>query len=264
MAERGAVFAGVMFAGAMFANAARARHMRGMSHPRFRSAGILAPARTVASLAALVAPLLIPLAAPRAEAASAPAGETRPPPAATAGEAAELARIETYLNAIHTLKAHFLQVAPDGAVSEGTAWLERPGRMRFQYAPPSPFLLVAGDGFVVFHDSSLGQNSTVPVGSTPLGILLARHVRLSGPVAVTSVRHLPGEVEVTLHRRASPADGSLTLVFSTDPLTLRQWTVTDAQHQRTTVTLENAVTGGRFDPDLFNVAIPAGSGGPGG
>ncbi len=199
--------------------------------------------------------------APRRHWGGAAAG---PPAAGVAGAPAELARIEAYLNAIHTLKAHFLQVAPDGAVSEGTAWLERPGRMRFQYDPPSPLLLVAGDGFVVFHDASLGQNSTVPLASTPLGILLARHIRLSGPVDVTALRHLPGEVALTLQRRASPADGSLTLVFSTHPLTLRQWTVIDAQHQRTTVTLENAETGGQFDPGLFNVAIPVGTDTPGG
>jgi outer membrane lipoprotein-sorting protein len=245
--------------GSTFANRAPARHMRGMLHPRFRFPGLPGLARIPALLVALTCLLL---AAPAISSAAAAAPAPQRPAAGDAS--AELVQIETYLNAIHTLKAHFLQVAPDGAVSEGTAWLERPGRMRFQYAPPSPFLLVAGDGFVVFHDSSLGQNSTVPLGSTPLGILLARHVRLSGPVQVTSVRRLPGEVEITLHRRASPADGSLTLVFSTDPLTLRQWTVTDAQHQRTTVTLENAVTGERFNPDLFNVAspggIPAGSG----
>lgn len=220
--------------------------MRGMTltRPRFFRRPVLA--RIVARLVALAGLLLLPLvAAPRAVAA--------PPPAA---DPAELARIATYLNAIHTLKAHFLQVAPNGAVSEGTAWLERPGRVRFQYAPPSPLLLVAGHGLVMFHDASLGQTSTVPLDRTPLGILLAPQVRLDGPVAVTSLRHLPGEVAVTLHRRASPDEGSLTLVFTTDPLTLRQWTVTDPQRQRTTVTLENLETGGTFDPDLFNVATP--------
>ena len=179
-----------------------------------------------------------------------------PAPSAPPGPTVELAQIAAYLNGIHTLKAHFLQVAPNGTVSEGTTWLERPGRMRFAYAPPSPLLLVAGDGLVMFHDASLGQTSTVPIASTPLGILLARHVRLDGPVVVTGLRHLPGEVTLTLHRRARPEGGSLTLVFTTRPLLLRQWTVTDAQHQRTTITLENIETGGKFPQSLFDVAVP--------
>ena len=66
-----------------------------------------------------------------------------------------------------TLKAHFLQVAPNGAISQGTAWLDRPGRMRFQYDPPSPLLLVAGHGLVVFHDKSLNQTSNIPLSAGP-------------------------------------------------------------------------------------------------
>src|SRR5947209_8306961 len=75
------------------------------------------------------------------------AGAQQPP-----NDRADLARIEAYLNTIGSLKARFLQVAPNGATSQGVAWLERPGRMRFQYDPPSPILLVAGHGLVVFHD----------------------------------------------------------------------------------------------------------------
>jgi outer membrane lipoprotein-sorting protein len=214
-------------------------------------------ARRVALAAAL---LLFGTAAAAVAAPTSPPPASRPPAAAPA----ELADIQAYLNSIHTLKAHFLQVAPDGALSEGTTWLERPGRMRFQYAPPTPLLLVAGDGLVMFHDASLGQTSTVPLGSTPLGILLAPEIRLDGPVVVTALRHLPGEVAVSLHRRAAPGQGSLTLVFSTDPLSLRQWTVIDAQQQRTTVTLENVETGGHFPASLFNVARPTDGAGVGG
>ena len=66
---------------------------------------------------------------------------------------ADVAQIETYLNGVKSLKARFTQVAGDGGVSQGTAWLERPGRMRFQYDPPAPFLLIAAHGQLIFHDS---------------------------------------------------------------------------------------------------------------
>jgi outer membrane lipoprotein-sorting protein len=168
----------------------------------------------------------------------------------------DLARIETYLDGLRTLKAHFLQVAPSGAITQGTVWLERPGRMRFQYDPPSPLLLVAGHGLVVFHDSSLNQTSNILLSQTPLGILLADKVTLSGDVTVTGLARQPGQLQVSLVRTASPSDGTLTLVFADPPLALRQWTVLDAQHKETRVTLYNVELGGSFDPELFNVAKP--------
>src|SRR5689334_14864738 len=174
----------------------------------------------------------------------------------TAQDRADLARIEAYLNGIRSLKAQFLQVAPNGATAQGTAWLERPGRMRFQYAPPSPLLLVAGHGLVVFHDAQLNQTSNIPLSQTPLGILLADQVRLQGGVTVTGMQHLPGQIQVSLVRTASPGDGTLTLIFADNPLTLRQWTVLDAQRQETRVTLFNAQTGGSFDPKLFEFIDP--------
>ena len=176
--------------------------------------------------------------------------------ATTPADQAEIARIQAYLNSLTTLKAHFVQVAPNGALSQGTVWLERPGRMRFQYAPPSPLLLVAGHGLVVFHDSALDQTSNILIGMTPLGILLAEHISLSGNVRVTSLNNLPGEIELTLVRTAHPTEGSLALVFTDNPLTLRQWTVTDAQGQRTTVTLTNIELGGTFDQKLFEYVNP--------
>ncbi len=194
---------------------------------------------------ALLPPLLAPLAA-RAQ------GTPQPPPQ----DAADLARIEAYLNGIHTLQAHFLQVAPDGAMSEGTAWLERPGRMRFQYDPPAPFLLVAAHGNLVFEDRSIDQISNVPLALTPLGILLADHVSLSGDVRVVGFQRLPGQLQVTLVRSASPQDGSLTLLFTDNPLALRQWTVLDAQRRETRVTLYNVEQGLNIDPKLFDFVDP--------
>jgi outer membrane lipoprotein-sorting protein len=176
--------------------------------------------------------------------------------ARTPANQADIARIQAYLNSLRTLKAHFVQVAPNGAISQGTAWLDRPGRMRFQYDPPSPLLLVAGHGLVVFHDSALDQTSNIPIGLTPLGILLADNISLGGDVTVTGLNRLPGETELTLVRTAHPTEGSLALVFADNPLTLRQWTVTDAQAQRTTVTLNDIELGGKFDQHLFEYINP--------
>ena len=200
--------------------------------------------RTLLTLALL--PLLASPAAAFAQAGFAP----------TAQDDADLQQVQAYLNAIHTLRAHFLQVAPDGAMSQGTVWLERPGRVRFQYDPPAPFLLVAGGGMLSFEDKSIQQVSQIPLFTTPLSILLADRINLSGPVTVTGIRRLPAQLEVTLVRTNSPHDGSLTLLFTQNPLTLRQWSVRDAQDRVTHVTLYNIEQGMPLEPSLFHFNDP--------
>jgi outer membrane lipoprotein-sorting protein len=217
----------------------------------------------------LFALALLPLLGPPAR-AQAPA----PPPAAPAGpglaltarDQSDIARIEAYMNGLKTLKARFVQVAPDGATTGGTAWIDRPGRLRFQYAPPTPLLLVAGHGLVFFHDSQLNQTSNFPLSTTPLSILLSGNLKLSGDVTVTAIHRDPGQLQVTLVRTAAPGDGSLTLIFADPPLALREWVVLDAQRQRTQVTLFDVQTGMPIDQSLFDYVDPAilGHGAPAG
>jgi outer membrane lipoprotein-sorting protein len=157
--------------------------------------------------------------------------------ASASPDAALLGKVTDYLNSIKTVTARFVQVAQDGSIRNGQAILQRPGKMRFQYDPPDPQLLVAGFGLLVYHDPQLNQTTNIPLSATPLGMLLAKHVRFSGPVTVTKLEQPPGEVQVTLIRTGKAAQGHLTLVFSTKPLELRQWRVTDAQGRTTQVSL---------------------------
>ena len=179
-----------------------------------------------------------------------------PTPALSTQDRADLARIEVYLNGLRTLKARFLQVAPDGATSEGTAWLQRPGRMRFEYDKPSPFLMLAGFGSAVFFDAQLKQTTSVPLETTPLSMLLSDTIKLSGDVTVTNVSRQPGQVQVTLTRTSARGDGTLTLVFADNPLALRQWSVVDQQRQETRVSLFNIEPGGTYPASLFQFDDP--------
>lgn len=199
------------------------------------------------------------LLAPLALAAPARAQRAPAPPAAAAlseRDRADLVRVEAYLNAMTTLRARFLQIAQTGAAAEGTAWISRPGRMRFEYDPPEPLLLVADAGQFLMYDRELRAPTTVPVGSTPLGILLRREVRLSGDVTVTAVERSGGFLRVTLFRTSEPAEGRLTLVFNPDPLELRQWAVLDAQRRETRVSLSRIETGMRLPAGLFQFNDP--------
>ncbi len=105
--------------------------------------------------------------------------------------------------------------------------------MRFEYDPPSPFLLVGGYGLLVFTMRSLQQTSNIPMSRTPLGLLLQDNLKLSGGITVSQLVRYPGQLQVTLYRTASPSEGTLTLVFADQPLALRSWIVVDAQRRET-------------------------------
>jgi outer membrane lipoprotein-sorting protein len=182
----------------------------------------------------------------------------------SAQDRSDLGRIEAYLNGIRTLRAHFLQTAPNGGISQGTALMQRPGRMRFQYDPPSPFLLVANYGILVFRDNQLNQTSNIPLSRTPLGILLADHASLSGDVTVTKFVRLPGQLQVSVVRNANPGEGTLTLIFADEPLALRQWIVVDQQGKQTRVAFTNLEVGANVDAKLFEYRdVPSGQTGGG-
>ena len=166
-------------------------------------------------------------------------------------------RIQAYLNSIDTVSAQFLQASSNGALAEGNVYISRPGRLRIEYAPPVPVLIVADGTFLIYHDKELNQVSYIPLGSTPAGILLDDRISLTGgDLTITGFRQDRGSIEVTLVRTENPMEGSLTLVFTDSPLTLRQWAVTDAQGLITNVSLVKATFGIPLDPELFRFKNP--------
>ena len=169
---------------------------------------------------------------------------------------ADVARAEAWLNRLSSLKARFVQIAQNGASAEGTGWIVRPGKMRFEYDPPEPLLLVASHGQFFYFDRQLKQATTLPLGATPLGMLLRDDLKLAGDVTVSRVDRGGGLLRITLFRTGRPAEGSLTLVFGQDPVELKQWAVVDAQGQETRVSLFQTEFGGRFPNMLFDFNDP--------
>lgn len=208
------------------------------------------------ALIALAAALPALPALAQSQRGRAPRQEAPPPPLGGA-EVAEperaqiLARVEAYLNGLRTLKARFLQTAQNGQTALGTAWIARPGRMRFDYDPPVPLLLVASYGQFILYDRELRSPSTVPTSATPLGVLLQENFRFANAITVTSVIRDGGFLRVTLFRNSEPGEGRLTLVLQENPMELRQWVVLDAQGRQTRVTLSAIEVGGRFDDRIF-------------
>jgi outer membrane lipoprotein-sorting protein len=169
---------------------------------------------------------------------------------------AEIAKVEAYLNEIRTLRARFLQIADNGATAEGTLYLWRPGRLRLEYDPPVPILMVANGSFLIHYDKELKAVTHLPIDSTPAGLLVRERIQLSGDVTVTKVERGPGSLRVTLVQSKDPQAGRITLVFSERPFALSNWQVVDAQGSTTRVALMEPHAGMPLDPALFRFTDP--------
>ena len=169
----------------------------------------------------------------------------------SAEQKADLARVEAYMNGIRTLRSDFLQVAGNGATAQGFVAIQRPGKMRIEYAPPSPHLIVTNGSFLVYVEKALKQASYIPLDSSLAGFLVRETIRLSGDVTVTAFEKEKGAIRVTLAQTDEREAGQLTLVFSDAPLQLRQWSVIDSQGQTTRISLMDPQFGAPVDPKLF-------------
>jgi len=185
------------------------------------------------------------LMSPVAQAAEPPVGVVLTPQ-----DTADLQRIAAYLSSIRTMYARFQQVSGGGGTATGQLWMARPGRMRFEYDPPSPILLLADMFYVYYVDKELAEMSKVGLKSTPAWLLLRDPITFSDLV-VTRFDRGANALRVTVVEKAEPDSGSLTMVFSDQPLAFRQWTIVDQQRKATTVSLSNAQFGIALDPKLF-------------
>jgi outer membrane lipoprotein-sorting protein len=171
--------------------------------------------------------------------------------ALTPAETADLQRVQDYLNNIRTLQSRFEQVSNDGGVATGTIYLSRPGKMRVEYDPPVPILLVATDNRIWYYDKKLQQVSFFDLRDTPAWFLLQPNVRFGGDISVSNLQRDPGVLRVTVNEAKNPGLGQATLVLSDRPLELRKWQIVDAQRKQVTVTLDNPHYGVPLNPQLF-------------
>lgn len=166
-------------------------------------------------------------------------------------DSADLQRVQDYLNNIHTLQSRFEQISNDGGVATGTLYLSRPGKMRVEYDPPVPILLVATDNRIWYYDKKLEQVSFFDLKDTPAWFLLQDNVSFGGDISVTNLERDPGALRVTVHEAKNPSLGQATLVLSDKPLELKKWQIIDAQQKAVTVTLDDPHYGVPLNPSLF-------------
>jgi outer membrane lipoprotein-sorting protein len=190
-----------------------------------------------------------------ASAAFAPAAFAQTTPAVLQGaeRTAGLARANRTLNSFTRLQARFMQNSPGGGRASGTVYIQRPGRMRFEYDPPATMLIVSDGSVVALRDTELRSTERTSLRSTPLSIILGSNVDLERNARVLRVSQAGPWLMVTARDRAGQTDGQIILQFHGPNAELRSWDVIDATGARTRITLSDVSQPASFDRSLFRL-----------
>lgn len=173
---------------------------------------------------------------------------------AASAQQLSLSQISAYLNQLQTAQGGFTQINADGTLSTGQIYIKRPGRIRFEYNAPSDSLVMAGGGqLAIFDPRSNAGPDRYPLNQTPLSIILQANVDLERADMVTNVASDGTTTTVTAQDPDNPNYGSIQLVFTANPVELRQWIVTDEFGTETTVILNDLVAGAAIRDVLFNI-----------
>jgi outer membrane lipoprotein-sorting protein len=186
---------------------------------------------------------------PTGTAAAAPQDSTD----SEARQRALVERINGSLSNIQTLVGDFVQVGPDGARTEGQFFIQKPGKVRFEYKPPSRVDVIADGQSVVVRDRKLATQDLYPLSQTPLRYLLSDRIDLGRDTNLVSVAVDDVFVTLVIEEKQFVGTNRLVLMFGAKDLQLRQWTVTDPQGYDTTVAVYNLDTKKKPDPDLFKI-----------
>ena len=175
----------------------------------------------------------------------------------SAEDRAVVQQAQGYLQALTSAQGTFVETGPNNVRREGRFYLQRPGKMRFEYTNPAG-LLVVSDGYnVKRYDPRLKNFQQVPLGRTPLSTFLARNVRLDQGVRIERVtRMASGAFAITARDSGRPNDGQVVLAFAGDPMRLHEWTITDPQGARTRTQLTSLQPASNLPGRLFQLSDP--------
>jgi outer membrane lipoprotein-sorting protein len=171
-----------------------------------------------------------------------------------ANQRALAAKVSSYLSSLATLTGNFVQVGPDGGRTKGDFYIQKPGKVRFEYDNPSPIAIVADGASVVVRDRKLATQDLYPLSQTPLRFLLSDRIDLMRDTNLVSVTADDLYISVVIEEK-NPLIGTsrLMLMIGAKDNQLKQWTVTDPQGYDTTVAVYNLDSSKRLDPALFKI-----------
>jgi outer membrane lipoprotein-sorting protein len=167
---------------------------------------------------------------------------------------AQAARVSAYLSSLQTLVGNFVQVGPDGSKVKGDFYIQKPGKVRFEYDPPSPIDIVADGSSLVVRDRNLATQDVYPLSQTPLRYLLSDRIDLLKDTNVISVAADDLYISITIEeKQALIGTSRLLLMVGVKDGQLKQWTVTDPQGYDTTVAIYNLDATKKLDPNMFKI-----------
>jgi outer membrane lipoprotein-sorting protein len=181
-----------------------------------------------------------------------------------ANQKAQAARVSSYLSSLQTLVGNFVQVGPDGSKTKGDFYIQKPGKVRFEYDPPTPIAIIADGSSLAVRDRKLATQDIYPLSQTPLRFLLSDRIDLLKDTNVVSVTADDVFISVTIEeKQALIGTSRLMLMVGAKDGQLKQWTVTDPQGYDTTVAVYNLDPSKKVDPGLFkidftNYSVPPG------
>lgn len=174
------------------------------------------------------------------------------PAASAQGASAAAQKIADHFASVRTMMGEFVQFGPRGEQTGGKFYIERPGKVRFNYEAPAHFKVTADGTSLVMENTRLKTADIYPLSKTPLKVLLDERIDLSGN-KVRSVREDADLTTIQLADKSMFGDSTITMMFDPASYDLRQWTITDAQGRDTTVMIFNVEQGVRFDPSVFTI-----------
>jgi outer membrane lipoprotein-sorting protein len=171
-----------------------------------------------------------------------------------ANQKAQAAKVSTYLSSLQTLVGNFVQVGPDGSKTKGDFYIQKPGKVRFEYDPPTPIDIIADGSSLVVRDRNLATQDVYPLSQTPLRYLLSDRIDLLKDTNVVGVSSDDMFVSITIEeKQALIGTSRLMLMVGAKDGQLKQWTVTDPQGYDTTVAVYNLDASKKVDPNMFKI-----------
>jgi outer membrane lipoprotein-sorting protein len=169
----------------------------------------------------------------------------------TKEQVASIEKINAFMNSFQSLRGEFTQTSPRGQTSRGIVLINKPGKMRFEYEPPNPLLIVSDGRWLTIKNKVKERGDQFPLSSTPLRLVVAPKVNLLKEATVIGFQANDGLTSVAFQDKKGSLGGYLILVFDEPNNTLQQWIIVDGKGRKTSVQLANLEFGGKFDPKLF-------------
>jgi outer membrane lipoprotein-sorting protein len=170
------------------------------------------------------------------------------------GQVAMADKVSAYLSRVQVMSGNFTQIGPDGRQSKGHFYVQKPGRVRFDYDAPARIDIVADGTSVIIRDKKLATQDVYSLSQTPLRYLLADRIDLLRDTKVTGIYADDTYVTITVEETQSLVGTSkLMMMFGAKDFALKQWVVTDPQGYDTTIAISNVDTARKPDPNLFTI-----------